>query len=574
MSTVEHKQDMENVFPSSQLDNFIENSNLKNASQVVTGVVAYLDKEFAFIDVGLKSECPIPIREFFLPDEKESLAVGSKVEVFLTKIDAKTGGTTLSRSKAIRELAWMKVVNAQKNSDTVEGIAFSRVKGGLSVDIGGVIAFLPGSQIDVRPVKDVSNIMGHRVLYKVISYDEKNRSAIISRREILESEQSGEREKFLDGVQEGAVILGTVKNITNYGAFIDLGNVDGLLHVTDITWEKISHPSEALTVGQQVKVKIIKYDRETKRLSLGMKQLDANPWDKIKDKYQIGSSAKGKISNITKYGLFVQLEDGIEGLLHLSEISWTRDGYKKFKDYELDQELDVSIIDIDIERHRLGLSIKRMEENPWEKFSEKHNTGEIITGVIKNITDFGLFVGTEDSDVDGLVHVSDLSWSGDLAAQIAKYKIEDKIQVVYLGTDLENQRIRLGVKQLSDDPFEKHKDTIAQDKIITCKITEVKPDGIEVEIMESIRSFIKRVNLSKDKVEQRSDRFCVGDKVDAKIITLDKESRKLILSIKALEEDGYHQILEQYGSADSGATIGNALGQAMQLAMEKANNKV
>ncbi len=574
MSLVEHNQNMDEIFPANQLDNFIENSNLKNTSQVVTGVVAYLDKEFAFIDVGLKSECPVPIREFFLPDEKDNLEIGSKVEVFLTKIDAKTGGTVLSRSKAIRELAWLKVINAHKNNDVVEGIAFSRVKGGLSCDIGGVIAFLPGSQIDVRPVKDVSNIMGKRVNYKVISYDEKNRSAIISRREILESEQSEDREKFLDGVQEGAVIVGIVKNITNYGAFIDLGNVDGLLHVTDITWEKISHPSEALNVGQEVKVKVIKYDRETKRLSLGMKQLDANPWEKIKDKYHVGSSAKGKISNITKYGLFVQLEDGIEGLLHLSEISWTRDGYKKFKDYEIDQELDVSIIDIDIERHRLALSIKRMHDNPWEQFSEQHNTGEIITGIIKNITDFGIFVGTEDSDIDGLVHISDLSWNNDVASQIAKYKIDDTIQVVYLGSDLENQRIRLGVKQLSDDPFEKHKDIISQDKIISCVVTEVKPDGIEVEILESIRSFIKRVNLSKDKTEQRSDRFCVGDKVDAKIITLDKNSRKLVLSIKNLEEDGYRQTLDQYGSADSGATLGNALGQAMQLAMEKANNKV
>lgn len=573
MSSVEQHQNMDEIFPINKIENFLETSHLAHSSQVITGVVMHLDKEFAFIDVGLKSECPIPLREFFNAGEKESLKIGSTVEVYLSKVDAKVGGTVLSRSKAIRELAWQEVVNAHKNGATVQGIAFSRVKGGLSVDIRGVVAFLPGSQIDVRPVKDVSNIMGHLISYKVISFDEKNRSAIISRREILEAEQFGDREKFLDGVQEGAVISGVVKNITNYGAFIDLGNVDGLLHVTDITWEKISHPSEALSVGQVINVKVIKYDRDSKRLSLGMKQLTPNPWEKIKDKYQVGSSAKGKISNITKYGLFIQLDDGIEGLLHLSEISWTRDGYKKFKDYQIDQEIDVSIIDIDIERHRLALSIKRMSDNPWEKFSEQHNTGEIITGIIKNITDFGIFVGTEDSDVDGLVHLSDLTWGGDVATQIAKYKAGDSIQVVYLGTDLENQRIRLGVKQLGDDPFEKHKDVLVISKTITCKVTEVKPDGIEVEVLDSIRSFIKRTNLGKDKIEQRSDRFCVGDKIDAKIITLEKESRKLVLSIKALEEDDHREAINQYGSADSGASLSNVLGQALQVAIDKANSQ-
>jgi small subunit ribosomal protein S1 len=555
------------------MQSVLENSNIAGSQKIIKGTVRSLDKSkrLACIDVHLKSEGTISTDEFFVEGDKDNLVEGAEVEVYLSKLDTRAGGVDISRAKAIREAAWNKLVIANKNDEIINGIAFSRVKGGVSVDFDGVIAFLPGSQIDVRPVKDISNIIGKSVGYKILSIDVKNHSVIVSRKAILESEKSEDREKFLDGVVEGDVLNGVVKNITNYGAFVDLGDVDGLLHVTDISWEKISHPSEVLKIGQRVTVKIIKYDREGKRLSLGMKQLGHNPWEQIKDKYIVGKVVKGKVIDITSYGVFVHLDHGVEGLLHISEMSWTKDSYKKYKSMEVGQELDVAILDVDIEKHRIALSMKHMTENPWEKFAHDYNTGQILEGVVRNITDFGVFVGVDGVEVDGLVHVSDLTWGGDPMTEIARYKKDDPIKVIYLGSDLENQRIRFGVKQLSDDPFENNKHLMSKDKVLTCKVVAIKPDGIEVELFDSVRSFIKKINIAREKVEQRPEKFVVGDRIDVKVTQYDAETRKVTLSIRALEEDEHSQTVAQYGSADTGATIGKMLGDAFNSAMAKQN---
>ena len=550
----------------------LNSTSISYAKDIIPGTVKFIDKDkgFVCVDVGLKSEGLIPLSEFFHKGEKESLEVGSVIDVFLTKLDTKDGGVEISRAKAIRERSWRRLVAAKENDEVVEGIAFSRVKGGVSVDFDGVIAFLPGSQVDVRPVKDISSIVGKVVGYKVLSIEMKGKSVIVSRKAILELEKKGDRDKFLAGVNEGDIIEGVVKNITNYGAFVDLGDVDGLLHVTDIVWEKISHPSEILSVGQKVSVKVIKYDEESGRLSLGMKQLMANPWDEIKDEYQIGTVVKGKIINITTYGVFVRLNHGIEGLLHISEMSWTKDAYKKYKAMKLDQELEVVILGIDMEKHRIALSMRKMVANPWEKFAEDYKIGQVLDGVVRNVTDFGVFVGLDGVDVDGLVHVSDLAWGGDSMAEISKYNKGDPIKVVYLGSDLANQRIRFSVKQLTEDPFESHRGNIVKDAIVTCKIVGIKPDGIEVEIFDAIRSFIKKANLAKEKSEQRSERFVVGDRIDAKIVQCDDDGRKIVLSVRAQEESDHAKTLEKYGSANTGATIGSILGEAISNAAEKS----
>jgi len=555
-----------------ELQNVIDSSNIFCEGRIVAGTILDIDKKngLVVVDVGLKSEGVIPISEFFFENEIESIAIGKNVDVYIDKLDCRRGGSLVSHSKAIRERSLAQIEHAFKNDETVTGIAFSRVKGGVSVDFSGVIAFLPGSQIDIRPVKDISHIIGKKIEYKVLSIDA-NRSIIVSRKVILESARSVDRDQFLSSVHEGDIIEGVVKNITNYGAFVDLGDIDGLLHITDISWEKITHPSEVLHVGQRVMVKIVKYDRESRRLSLGMKHLINNPWMVIGDKYKIGDTILGKITNVATYGVFVQLEPGIEGLLHVSEIGWTKDTHRKHKEMQVDNEISVIITDIDIDKHRISLSLKQLTENPWDKFARNHNTGEILNGTIRNVTDFGIFVGIEGEEVDGLVHISDLSWGGNTATEMVKYKKDSPIQVIYLGADAKNQRIRFGIKQLTDDPFAQYSPLIEKDKIVTCKVVGIRQDGIEVELFDCIRSFIKKNDLARDRTDRRVNRFVLNDRIDVKVVSFNEATRKLVLSVKAHEEDELSKTIQEYGSADTGATIGSILGDAIHAATQKAS---
>ncbi len=559
----------------SRMQNAIVESNVLHDKQIIKGVVIEINhkKGLVFIDVGLKSEGVISISEFFRKDEKENLKVGSIVEVYLNRLDTKAGGVSISRAKAVSFMAWKKIMDAFRSGETVSGVAFSRTKGGVAVDFEGAIAFLPGSQIDTRPVRDLSNIIGYLLPYKVLQADQETKTLIVSRRSILEQERSVEREAFMSTVKIGEVLEGTVKNITQYGAFIELAQVDGLLHVTDISWKKIVHPSEVLQLGDRVKVKVIKYSPEEGKISLGMKQLEENPWNQLADKYVVGTKVKGKVINITDYGAFIQIEEGIEGLLHLSEMSWVKNSHKALRSFSIGQEIETVITEFDIEKHRIALSLRRLQDNPWEKFVRNHNTGEILDGTVRNVTDFGIFVSIDGEEIDGLVHVSDISWTGDSAALLAKYNKEDRIKVTYLGSDLSTQKVKLGIKQLTNDPFQQHRELIEKDKVVTCKVVAVKEeDGIEVELFDEIRSFISKSNLGRDRSDQRPHKFAVGDRVDAKIVQYNPESRKLTLSIKALETDVHNKTMQEYGSVSSGATIGGVLGEALKVAAERNNN--
>jgi small subunit ribosomal protein S1 len=556
-----------------EIDSALKNSYLDSQGKVISGTVQRIDyeKDLVFVDVGLKSECVVPFKEFFLPDELSSLQCGDRIEVYLSALDTRAGNVSISRAKAIREIHWAKLKKAFQNDETVQGIAFSRVKGGVSVDFGGVIAFLPGSQIDVRPVKDISNIITKPVEYKILSMDN-NQSVIVSRKMVLISERSADRDSFFSSVKEGDVLNGVVKNITNYGAFIDLGDVDGLLHITDISWEKITHPSEVLRVGQEVRVRIVRYDKENKRLSLSMKDSSGDPWLNIASKYPVGTIAKGKVTNIAPYGAFVQLEPGIEGLLHTSVMSWTvKDGNRKLKNLNVDEEIEVAVIDVNMTERRMALSMQPLMENPWEKFAQAYKVGDVLEGVIKNITDFGIFVGIEGLEVDGLIPTSYFNSSQDMA----QYNKGDTIEVVYLGSEPKSQRdatdavkhktqrIRFGIKQTGGVSLDKYKDMISEGSVVTCKVVSVKTDGIEVELFDSIKCFIKKSRLARERVEQRADKFVVGDRVDAKVLVFDPTINRLSLSIKAHEEDEYNKTVKEYGAADTGATIGCILGKSL-----------
>lgn len=550
--------------------------NFEKTGKIIKGKVVSIDEKAGIVtvDASLKSECNLKIEEFFLPNEKESLSEGQEIDLYLESLDKKEGGAILSRAKATREIAWQEIKAAYQNEQTIEGIAFSRVKGGVAVDYKGIMVFLPGSQIDVRPVRDISHIVGRKIAYNVLSIEEKSRSVIFSRKAILELERSEEKEEFLSSVSEGDILDGVVKNITNYGVFIDLGAIDGLLHVTDIAWERISHPSEVLTVGQSVKVKVIKYNQEDKRLSLGMKQLTENPWKLIKEKYAIGSVFKGQIINITSYGAFVKLENGVEGLLHVSEICWTKDSHKKHKEMTVGTEVEVSIIEVDIEKHRIALSMKQMQKNPWKEFGEKYNKGDILDGTIRNITDFGLFIGIEGFDVDGLVHISDLSWGSDGVNELKEYTKGDAIKVIYLDSDIEKHRIRFGVKQLGEDPFKDIQGKINKGDVVECNITKVREEGLEVVIFDTVKSFIKKSHLLKEKEFNVADKFSEGEKINVKVIFCDLDSGKIILSLKALEYDEQQKTADKFKSeSEEDLTLGSVLGDAIELAKQESERK-
>jgi len=494
------------------------------------------------------------------------------VEVYLERIENALGEAVISRDKARREESWVKLEQAFEKNEKVEGVIFNQVKGGFTVDLDGAVAFLPRSQVDIRPVRDVAPLMNVPQPFQILKMDRRRGNIVVSRRTVLEESRAEQRHEIVANLQEGQVIEGTVKNLTDYGAFVDLGGIDGLLHVTDIAWRRVNHPSEVLTIGQQVKVRIIKINHETHRISLGMKQLQDDPWSNIETRYAVGQKLKGRVTNIADYGAFVELEPGIEGLIHVSEMSWTKKNVHPGKIVSTSQEVEVQVLEVDSAKRRISLGLKQTLQNPWEAFAEKHPVGSTVEGEVKNKTEFGLFVGL-DGDVDGMVHLSDLDWTRPGEQAIEDYKKGDKVTAKVLDVDVEKERIAIGVKQLAGDPFAKKAEgegDLHKNSVVTCEVLEVKDGGLEVKIVGTdLTAFIKRNELARDRGDQRPERFSVGEKVDARITQFDRKARKVAVSIKALEVAEEKEAIAQYGSADSGASLGDILGAALKAREQK-----
>src|SRR6516165_10645631 len=539
---------------------------------VVKGTIVAIEKDMAVIDIGLKTEGRVPLKEFTGPGRDATPKVGDEVEVYLERVENALGEAVISRDKARREESWVKLEKAFEKGEKVDGVIFNQVKGGFTVDLDGAVAFLPRSQVDIRPIRDVTPLMGVAQPFQILKMDRRRGNIVVSRRTVLEESRAEQRHEIVANLAEGQVIDGVVKNLTDYGAFVDLGGIDGLLHVTDIAWRRVNHPSEVLTIGQQVKVRIIKINHETHRISLGMKQLQEDPWSNIEARYQVGQKLKGRVTNIADYGAFVELEPGIEGLIHVSEMSWTKKNVHPGKIVSTSQEVEVQVLEVDPVKRRISLGLKQTMQNPWEAFVEKHPPGAIIEGEVKNKTEFGLFLGL-DGDVDGMVHLSDLDWKKPGEQVIDDYKKGDKVQAKVLDVDVEKERISLGIKQLEGDPMESAGD-IKKGSVVTCEVTEVKEGGIDVKIVGSdLTTFIKRSELARDRGEQRPERFAVGQKVDARVIQIDRRTHKVAVSIKALEVAEEKEAIAQYGSTDSGATLGDILGTALKRAGEKPAEK-
>jgi len=530
---------------------------------VVKGKVVAIEKDLAVIDVGAKTEGRVAIREFSGPGRGGEIKVGDEVEVYLERVENALGEAVLSRDKARREESWGKLEKAFQGNEKVNGVIFNQVKGGFTVDLDGAVAFLPRSQVDIRPIRDVTPLMNVPQPFQILKMDRRRGNIVVSRRTVLEETRAEQRQELVQNLEEGQVIDGVVKNITDYGAFVDLGGIDGLLHVTDIAWRRVNHPTEVLNIGQQVKVKIIKINHETHRISLGMKQLLDDPWQGIEAKFPVGAKLKGRVTNITDYGAFVELEPGIEGLIHVSEMSWTKKNVHPGKIVSTSQEVEVQVLEVDPVKRRISLGLKQTMRNPWELFVEKYPVGTELEGEVKNKTEFGLFLGL-DGDVDGMVHLSDLDWKRPGEQVIEEYKKGDKVKAQVLDVDVEKERISLGVKQLEADPFAEEGD-LKRNAVVTCEVTEVKENGIEVKIVGTeFTAFIKRNDLARDRSEQRAERFAVGQKVDARVTQFDKKARKVGVSIKALEVAEEKEAIAQFGSSDSGATLGDILGTALK----------
>ena len=552
----------------SMFEDSVKTAKLAEGS-LVKGRIVSIDDDAVTIDVGLKSEGRIPLKEFSSLGEVPELKVNDEVEVFLERMENRQGEIVLSREKALRELAWDRLEGEMKNQTQVEGMIFGQVKGGFTVDLGGAVAFLPGSQVDVKPIKDINVLAASKQKFLVLKMDKKRGNIIVSRRAILEESRAEQREEMLKGVKVNDVMDGTVKNLTNYGAFIDLGGLDGLLHVTDISWKRISHPSEVLRLGQVVKVQVIKFDDETKRISLGMKQLEENPWQDVSGKFPVGTKVKGKVTNIADYGVFVDLGDGLEGLIHISDLSWVKKNQNPNKVVKLGDEVEVQVLEIDSEKRRISLGMKQLENNPWFEFANNHKEGDVIEGEIKNISDFGFFVGL-DGSIDGLVHYSDLSWDQQGEEALKGFKKGDQVKAVILSVDIEKERIGLGIKQLtgggeSGAKVSEELEGIKKNDTVTCTVKSVEKDGIEVSVGDTpVTAFIKRNDLSKDRSEQRPERFAVGDRVDAKVISINAKKMQVNVSVKALEVEEHQRAIKEYGSTDSGASLGDILGKALE----------
>ncbi len=530
---------------------------------VVKGTVVAIEKDLAVIDVGLKTEGRLPLKEFGLAGKASEVKVGDEVEVYLERIENALGEAVLSREKARREESWTRLEESFKKNEKVTGQIFNQVKGGFTVDLDGAVAFLPRSQVDIRPVRDVTPLMHTPQPFQILKMDKRRGNIVVSRRTVLEETRAEQRSELVQSLEEGQIIDGVVKNITDYGAFVDLGGIDGLLHVTDIAWRRINHPSEVLSIGQTVKVQIIRVNHETHRISLGMKQLEADPWEGIEAKYPVSAKFKGRVTNITDYGAFVELEPGIEGLIHVSEMSWTKKNVHPGKIVSTSQEVEVMILEVDPVKRRISLGLKQTLANPWETFAEQHPVGSTIEGEVKNKTEFGLFVGL-DGDVDGMVHLSDLDWNRPGEQAIEDYNRGDMVTAQVLDVDVEKERISLGIKQVAGDPFAQAGE-LRKGAVVTCEVIDVKDGGIEVKIADTdLTAFIRRADLSRDRSEQRPERFAKGEKVDARITNFDKKSRKITLSIKALEIAEEKEAVAQYGSTDSGASLGDILSAALK----------
>ena len=558
------REDFESLLAESYSD------NPASEGSVVKGRIVNIENDFAIIDVGLKTEGRIALKEFAQPGKASEVKVGDTVEVYLERIENAMGEAVLSRDKARREEAWTRLEQMANKNERVEGVIFGRVKGGFTVDLGGAVAFLPGSQVDVRPIRDVGPLMNVTQPFQILKMDRRRGNIVVSRRAIMEETRAEQRSELVQNLAEGQVVEGVVKNITDYGAFVDLGGIDGLLHVTDIAWKRVNHPSDVLHVGQTVKVQIIRINPETQRISLGMKQLDKDPWEVVTERYPIGAKVKGKVTNITDYGAFVELEDGIEGLIHVSEMSWTKKNVHPGKILSTSEAVEVQVLDIDSAKRRISLGLKQTQKNPWEAFADKYPPGTNVEGEIKNITEFGLFIGL-DGDVDGMVHLSDIDWKRSGEEAIKDFKKGDRVKARVLDVDREKERISLGIKQLGSDPLASAAG-LKKGDTVTCEVLKVEENGLEVKVAGTdMTAYVKRADLARDRAEQRPERFAVGEKFDAKITVFDQKARKMNVSIKALEIAEEKEAVAQYGSSDSGASLGDILGAALKKQKAEGN---
>ena len=540
--------------------------------RVVTGTVTGIENDMAVIDVGLKSEGRVPLREFAAPGEKAEIKIGDQVEVYVDRVENAYGEAMLSRDRARREAAWDKLESEFQENARVDGVIFGRVKGGFTVDLGGAVAFLPGSQVDIRPVRDVTPLMGMPQPFQVLKMDRKRGNIVVSRRAVLEETRDEQRSGLIQTLTEGQTVDGVVKNITDYGAFVDLGGIDGLLHVTDMSYKRVGHPSEVLGIGDTVKVQIVRINRETQRISLGMKQLESDPWEGAAAKYSVGQKATGRVTNITDYGAFVELEAGVEGLVHVSEMSWVKKNVHPGKIVSTSQEVDVVVLEVDEDKRRISLGLKQAQQNPWEAFASQHPAGSVVEGEVKNTTEFGLFIGL-DGDVDGMVHMSDIAWGVNGEEALELHHKGETVKAVVLDVDVEKERISLGMKQL-DSASGGGGATVSsgggvnKGETVTCIVAAITDGGVEVTLGDSgSTGFIRRGDLSRDRDEQRPERFQVGQKVDAQVIGFDR-SKKPNLSIKALQISEEKEAVKQYGSSDSGASLGDILGEALNKAKD------
>ena len=541
-------------------ESFGEGTNVEGS--VVRGFVIGIEGDAVIIDVGLKSEGRVPLKELAAPGQQADVSIGDEIEVYVERMEDRNGQAVLSRDKARREEAWGVLEASFEKQERVTGVIFGKVKGGFTVDLSGATAFLPGSQVDIRPVRDLGPLMGTPQPFQILKIDRRRGNIVVSRRAVLEESRAEARSELVSNLQEGQVLQGVVKNITDYGAFVDLGGVDGLLHVTDIAWQRISHPSEALQIGETVEVQVIRFNAETQRISLGMKQLLSDPWENVEGKFPIGAKMEGRVTNITDYGAFVELEAGVEGLVHVSGMSWTKKNIHPGKIVSTSQQVEVMVLDVDLSKRRISLGLKQCTTNPWEDLSATYPVGTEIDGEIRNITEFGLFVGLND-DIDGLVHLSDISWENAGEEALEGFTKGDMVKAKVLDIDVNKERISLGIKQLTDDPFAGQADAYRKGEVVTCTVSAVTDNGIDVTIGENMTGFIRRTDLSRDRAEQRADRFAVGEKVDAIVTSVDKKTRKLSLSIKARESAEEKQAMAEFGSSDSGASLGDILGAAL-----------
>lgn len=529
---------------------------------VVKGTIVAVTDDAVLVDVGLKSEGRIPLREFSVPGEDPEVKIGDNVEVFVDRMENRNGESVLSREKARREEVWVELEKSSEKKERVTGIIFGRVKGGFTVDLGGAVAFLPGSQVDIRPIRDVSPLMGTPQPFHILKMDRARGNIVVSRRAVLEESREEARNDLMQNIAEGQKLQGIVKNITDYGAFIDLGGVDGLLHVTDISWKRVNHPSEVLQIGDTIDCSVIRINEENQRISLGMKQLEEDPWVGAGARFPVGDKITGRVTNITDYGAFVELGEGIEGLVHVSEMSWTKKNAHPGKIVSTSEEVEVMVLDVDAEKRRISLGLKQCADNPWTSFAANHAAGQEIEGEIRNVTEFGLFVGLP-GEIDGMVHLSDASWEDSSEDALKAFTKGDTVKVKILDIDADKERVALGIKQLSSDPYQGAMEGISKGAIVTCTVTEITDKSVEVSVNDKVTGAIKKIDLSRERSEQRTDRFAVGEKVDAKVVSIDGKNHKLGLSIKAREIQEDKQAMADYGSTESGASLGDILGAAL-----------